>query len=174
MVLFMRLKAAMKRCWIFQGILFFFKKISNKAQQFVVDLGSDEAIIFRTWNSFVSIKVQNPTDKHFGSSVGLMGSFPLGKWVARDNKTILDSTNEFGQEWQVNGEEAKLFHELKEPQFPNRCGIPSSVEMRHRLAESFVSREEAEVACSNKKENNKEMCIFDVMATNDLTTAGAY
>merc|ERR1711971_28057 len=141
-----------------------FKKISDKAQQFVVDLGGDEKIIFRTWNSFLSITVKNPTVEHFGSSVGLMGSFPSGKKVARDKKSLLYDVNEFGQEWQVNGEEANLFHEVKEPQFPQRCEIPSSLEMRRRLEASEMTVEEAEIACAHVEAHLKDLCIFDVMA----------
>jgi len=151
-----------------------FTKTSDKSQEFEVHLGDNEKILFRTWNSFVSITVQNPSERNFGSSVGLMGSFPAGEKLARDNKTILSDVNEFGQEWQVNGDEAKLFHEAKGPQFPQKCEIPSSLEMRRRLEASKITVEEAEIACAHVESHLKDLCMFDVMATSDESVSGAY
>jgi hypothetical protein len=151
-----------------------FTKTSDKSQKIEVHLGDNEKISFSTWNSFVSVKVQNPSEEVFGSSVGLMGSFPSGKMVARDNKTILNDVNEFGNEWQVKGDEATLFHKARVPQFPQECEIPSSLEMRRRLEASDISVQGAEIACASVEKYLKDLCMFDVMASSDVSIAGAY
>ena len=46
--------------------------------------------------------------------------------------------------------------------------------MRRRLASSTISRDDAELACSRVLEEERDLCIFDVMATNDFGTVGAY
>ena len=58
------------------------------------------------------------------------------------------------------------------PQFPHKCNIPDvhAVEQR-RLEGGGVSKEEAAKACAHWKESEKENCIADVMATNDLDVA---
>jgi len=147
--------------------------ISKKSEKFVVDLGDGEGIVFKTWNSFVSVKVENPKMDKFVGSVGLMGSFPEGRKIGRENR-IIEDINIFGQEWQVLSSEQNLFHDIEGPQHPQHCEIPSSKEMRRRLAESLVTVEEAEKACTGVGVEDKELCIFDVMATNDQSSAGAY
>jgi len=147
--------------------------ISKKSEKFVVDLGDGEGIVFKTWNSFVSVKVENPKMDKFVGSVGLMGSFPEGRKIGRENR-IIEDINIFGQEWQVLSSEQNLFHDIEGPQHPQHCEIPSSTEMRRRLAESLMTVEEAEKACIGASLEDKELCIFDVMATNDQSSAGAY
>jgi len=150
------------------------KTMNEKSCEFVIDLGTNEAITLKTWNSFVTVNIQRPRVEHFRGSLGLLGHFPTGRKVARDGKTILNDLNEFGQEWQVLGSESKLFHTVEGPQYPSRCEIPSSGEMRRRLEESTVTVEEAEIACAHVDVNSKDMCMFDVMATSDESVAGAY
>ena len=97
-------------------------------------------------------------------------------WVGFDfaTVTVIEDLNEFGQEWQVLSAEPKLFHNLEGPQHPQRCTIPVSKDMRRRLRESSISQEEAETACARVDESNRDLCVFDVLATNDLGVAGAY
>jgi len=147
--------------------------ISKKSEKFVVDLGNDERIVFKTWNSFLSVTIENPQNDKFAGSVGLMGSFPAGTKIGRGN-SIVDDINVFGQEWQVLSSEQNLFHEIEGPQHPQQCEIPSSKEMRRRLAASIVTVADAEKACIGAGQKDKELCIFDVMATNDESSAGAY
>ena len=82
--------------------------------------------------------------------------------------------NAFGQEWQVRVFEPKLFRIVEGAQAPQLCEAPSAVETRRRLGESFVTQQEAEIACSCVNPMDRDLCIFDVMATNDLDLAGAY
>jgi hypothetical protein len=152
-----------------------FKKINDKSHEFTINLGSDEKITISTWNGFVRVNVGAGEAGMFAHSLGLMGSYDLnGAKIARDGKTAIIDNDVFGQEWQVSPEEVSLFHNLEGPQAPMQCEIPSAVEMRRRLAESFITRQDAEIACSRVDAQDFEVCVFDVMATNDKESAGAY
>merc|ERR1712176_62152 len=157
-----------------------FIQVNEKSREFVIDLGADhksdkeEAIIFKTWNSFVSVRVKNPTKDHFDGSLGLMGSFPAGVMVARDGNTVFDNTNEFGQEWQVLSSEPHLFTKRGTVGPDDVCSSPSHIEMRRRLQGSVVTLKEAEIACDSVNVEMKDLCIFDVIATNDISSVGAY
>merc|ERR1719476_957362 len=116
----------------------------------------------------VSVSIQNGSKEHFGQSVGMMGEYNTGEKVDREGNAFVGDLNGFGQEWQVLASEANLFHESEgSVQAPLHCEIPSSEAMRRRLAEVSISIQEAEVACSSVSTEDVDMCIFDVMATND-------
>merc|ERR1712232_211555 len=152
-----------------------YKRVNSQKLEYIIDLGSGEKIKIQTWNDFVRVDIVNPTVENFGSSVGLMGTFDKSLKVARDNKTVMTDLNEFGQEWQVLPTEPKLFHEIDGPQAPQRCEIPLKTELRRRLAESKVTREDAEFACADVENKEEfELCVFDVIATSDENVAGAY
>jgi hypothetical protein len=96
-----------------------------------------------------------------------------------------DDTNQFGQEWQVKDEDPKMFQWQTAPQWPAQCILPVAAvplavgeEMdrgRHRLLEQ-VTLEQAEAACADWGDADREFCIADVVATNDLelTESGTY
>ena len=157
------------------GYPLFVTKKSKKQQKLVLDLGKTEKIEIKTWNSFVSIHFVNPTVEHFANSVGLMGSFPGGKLLSRDKITTFDDFNKLGQEWQVLSSEENFFHNntVSEKTF-KKCIIPSNLEMRRRLKENKITQTKAERACGGVEENTIELCVFDVMAMDDVSVAGAY
>jgi hypothetical protein len=158
---------------VIAGYQITYQNISEKSEKFAIDLGDGEVITFKTWNSFVSVNIENPKHNNFVGSVGLMGSFPEGKKIDRENN-IVEDVNVFGLEWQVLSSELNLFHIIEGPQHPQKCEIPSAVETRRRLAASLVTLQEAEKVCIGVNSEDKELCMFDVMATNDLSFAGAY
>jgi len=165
---------AMKLDETLSGYSVSFKKNNEKSHQFIVDLEGLESIVFTTWNGYVRVDVHNPTSNNFASSVGLMGSYATGQKVGRDNTTVFENTDVFGQEWQVLPEEPKMFHNLDGPQAPAQCEIPSAVELRRRLANSNLSNDQAELACARVNQGDFDLCVFDVLATNDRDVAGAY
>jgi len=160
---------------MFSGYPIIYSKKNKKQQTFKLNLGNLEAIVIKTWNSFVSVHFENPKSEHFEDSTGLMGSFPDGVLLARDNLTIIDDANRFGQEWQVMETEKTLFHQVQGPQQSlKKCEIPSNLDMRRRLGEKTITEEKAKTACIGVEANSIDLCIFDVMATRNLSTAGAY
>merc|ERR1712151_34800 len=135
----------------------------------------EEKIVFKTWNNFVRVDVINPTYENFKHSVGLMGTFEQSAKMGRDNSTVINDLNLFGQEWQVLPSEPKLFHNLDGPQAPSKCEIPSKIDLRRRLAESNINRKSADLACSHISQQDEfNLCVFDVIATSDENVAAAY
>lgn len=152
-----------------------YRRVNSQKLEYVIYLGKEEKISIMTWNDFVRVDIVDPTIENFGSSIGLMGTFSKSLKVGRDNSTVFEDLNEFGQEWQVLPSEPKLFHNIEGPQAPEHCDIPETQEIRRRLAESEMSREDAELACAEVKNKDEfELCVFDVIATSDGNVAGAY
>lgn len=146
----------------------------TKRQTFHIDLGHTTTIELKTHKQIVSFKMihgNSPeVEKWFGSSSGLMGSFHESKTLARNGVTVLEDPNVFAQEWQVLDSDPKLFQNShREPQFPELCRLPNKIaSKRRKLLGGGVSRDEAAKACAHWKDTERENCIADVIATNDL------
>jgi hypothetical protein len=151
-----------------------FRRVKSRASGLTVDLGDAASINIGTWKNLVRVDMHGTTAADFGTSLGLMGSFEDGKHMARDSKTELHDNNSFGQEWQVLSSEPMLFHAVEGVQHPELCVSPSAVDVKRRLRESLITQEEAEIACSRVSPEDHDLCVFDVMATNDGDVAGAY
>jgi hypothetical protein len=152
-----------------------FHQINDNSRKFEVKLDNMEKkkIVFKTWNAMVSVSFGGFESEEMESSIGLMGSLG-GIKMARDGVTAIDDINEFGQEWQVLATEPKLFHNEEGPQPPSKCEIPTSSSMRRRLGQAGISKDDAETACARVDAADFDLCVFDVMATNDKDAAGAY
>ena len=73
-------------------------------------------------------------------------------------------------------EEAQLFQSNDiVPQYPEQCRMPDLGAQARRLAESPVSQEEAEGACSHldHSEQLKKLCVYDVLMTGEMGIASA-
>jgi len=151
-----------------------YERTSEKSETYTVQLGDVEAIEVRTWNAMVGVKMIGATADNFQNSLGLLGSYGKGIKLGRDSTTVYDDNDVFGQQWQVQPLELTLFHEIDGPQAPQFCEIPSAVELRRRLAETTISIEDAQAACERVNPDDLELCVFDVMATNDKESSGAY
>lgn len=154
-----------------------YTQMHSKQREYVIDLGDDESIQLKTWKDMVRVDVVVNHEKDtFDGSSGLMGSYPKGTTLGRDGKTTILDLNQFGQEWQVLSSESKLFRLDDGPQHPTKCEAPGKTAMRRRLAQSDISRKEAEIACSRASVSGGEfdLCVFDVMAIGDKSVAGAY
>lgn len=146
-------------------------KKNSKEIEYAVYLDDEQYVIFRTHGNYIRVDVGNPKEEYFGESVGLMGSFHTGERVGRDGITVVEDENEFGQQWQVRGN--SYFHNIEGAQFPEKCMIPDASERRQRrLGEHTITEEEAEQACARSMD--KDLCVFDVLALNDIEIAGAY
>jgi len=147
----------------------------SNQREYVIDLGKKEYIHLKTWKDMVRVDiVVNHETNTFGGSLGLMGSYPEGIMLGRNGKAIIPEFNNFGQEWQVLSSEPNNFHVVEGPQHPSKCVIPSKSAMRRRMAQSIISRQEAEIACAKIGVDEFDLCVFDVMAIGDTDSAGAY
>jgi len=151
-----------------------FRQVHSHQREYVIHISEGEKIVFGTWRDFVRIDLKGASSKNFHGSLGLMGSFEEGVKLGRDGVTVFDDIEKFGMEWQVLASEASLFHEVDGPQHPARCEIPTKTGIRRRLKESKITLTEAELACSHVTKLERDLCVFDVMATNDKDVAGAY
>jgi len=149
---------------------------------FEITLGNKEYLHVSTHKNLVNIKFElaPDSDLDFADSVGLMGSWKEGIRLARDGLTVINDDNAFGQEWQVRGDmDPKLFMTDRSPQYPDKCEMPSpkKANQRGRRLGEGISDEDAEKACAHLKEGEGfEPCVYDVLATQDLSVAqaGAY
>jgi len=124
-------------------------------------------------NGFPAIIIDAGSTDIFKGSLGLLGEWGTGRMLARDGKTeftevdVMDA-EDFALEWQVRDTEPMLFQESRFPQFPVTCA-PAKKIPKTRLGYS-KQVEEAQAACSHWKED-KEDCLFDVLATRDVDVA---
>jgi len=156
-----------------------FKQLTEKAkhdqQQYIVTLNSMESISFKTFGDMIRVDVESAKGESFKESHGLMGTYGTdSERVGRDHITVIQDFDEFGKEWQVGADEVSLFHNVEGPQAPEECKMPIASTNRRRLGETKVSMEDAEVACARLSGNDRDMCIFDVLAIDDTDVAGAY
>ncbi len=149
-------------------------KAKRKGHMFNIDLGDGEEIEIRTYKEYVRVDFKRPKENLYANTVGILGDFTTGKKLGRDGVAIFEDYNEFGQEWQVLLSEPRLFHDIDGSKYPKKYGIPSAVEMRRRLGESSITREDAELACSRVISDDFDFCVFDVITLNDKGAAGAY
>merc|ERR1712151_217492 len=152
-----------------------FSKQSPNSRQLVIDLGTDGEIKIKARNSMVSVRVNSDNAKNFENSLGLMGTFREGKKIARDSASIVDDMDAFGLEWQVRPTEPMLFHDGDSHIYPRSCNMPTSTtQSRRRLSEVSISKEDAKIACAKANKDDYDLCVFDVIASNDMGVAGAY
>ena len=144
---------------------------------FTVHLGEGKKVYVEVKNNLLDVTFDNADESNFGDVVGLMGSFRDGKLLGRDGETIFSDYDLFGQEWQVQETEEMLFQDLGQgPQAPAKCNLPAvrkSLEERRNLRggdnSEFVAK--AEKACSAWPKDMREACMYDVLATGDLSMA---
>lgn len=153
-------------------------KENKHKRKIVVNLGDGELLQIKSFDDFVRVDlVGNVHAKNYAGSLGMMGSYPDGRMVARDNSTMfsVDDVNAFGQEWQVLPSEPHLFHNVEGVQPPQKCAMPDATAKKRRLGESWLSMEKAEIACAHVMDQMDQIaCVEDVLATNNVEMAGAY
>jgi len=138
-----------------------------------IHLPDGQFVSVRSIKDWMRVDIENPTEESFGTSLGLMGSFAEDAMLARDGATILEDDIEFGQQWQVQGE--SLFLKAEGPQYPEACTMPEVDRSTKRLLEEgSVSYEDAEAACAHLNADERDDCIYDVIASSDMEMAGAY
>ena len=85
--------------------------------------------------------------------------------IARDGQTVISNPNTMGFEWQVNNTEPMLFHDVRAPQFPEQCKLPSYASRLLMLTDEDKRR--AEILCNHASEDMKQFCIEDVELSGD-------
>ena len=158
------------------GFRILYKKVSDHQHKFVFFLNNQgDAVNMHTFKDWVAVDAKIKHPANFDGAKGLMGSYPTGAKMSRDGVSIMNDITAFGKEWQVQATEPMLFHNLEGAQHPQECVMPDLAERstkRRRLGEAVVTADAAKLACAHA--SNAEACIFDVLATDDISFAGAY
>ena len=105
----------------------------------------------------------------FEGSVGLLGDWETGQFIARDGMTVVGGSEAHALEWQVRDTEPVLFQSIRAPQFPATC-LPPKKMLGKRLGDTHM-RAKAEKVCAAHKSGDIDNCIFDVMATRNMNAA---
>ena len=152
-------------------------QLNKKKHRFEIRLDEfkNETIVVSTFKDIVAVHVENASRDNFASSMGMMGRFVDGALVSRDGNTLMsDDLNAFGQEWQVLPGEPQLF-QAPSPFLGQAC-VPSTLQKAgRRLGEASILKEAVEKACAHyDDEIKKDMCIFDVIAMEDLEVADVH
>jgi hypothetical protein len=104
-------------------------------------------------------------------TAGMLGVQGTKGMISRDG-AVLNDANAMGAQWQVRDTEATLFSEIREPQYPQQCKLPS-VDSR-RLRQSPAKIAAAEQACEKVPESLRKFCIEDVIRSGDADMAHGY
>lgn len=127
------------------------------------ELGSVE-LGDRVGKLYVTLSIKS---SWYNNSIGLFGKWGEHGFVAR-NGTILQNADLHGKEWQVLDTEPMLFHEMRYPQYPEKCIMPNPTSRRMVDEET---RRVAEKACAHLSGPVLDMCIYDVQVTGDVRMA---
>ena len=137
----------------------------------------DTEIVFKYYKHIMTFTINGHND--FADAAGMLGAYPHGAMISRHGK-IMDNFEEFGFEWQVNLEDPVLFSDVRSPQLPyERCRMPSgdARTSRRRLRggdDNTQLRMDAEKACAHVTGSNFDLCVSDVVTTEDLELANEW
>ncbi|CAB9510310.1 expressed unknown protein [Seminavis robusta] len=147
------------------------EKVSPKQDVFTIELGKGKQIVVQSFKDLVSVKTVGASLEEYGDSMGLLGEFGSGKWLAR-NGTVISKADAFGMEWQILESEPKLFQTQRSPQWPMQCTMPNNEKVGRRGLGESIAEAAAEKACEHWGDL-KDQCVYDVMAAGDLELAEA-
>ena len=136
----------------------------------------------RTFGEFVKVNIDAEGCDQYVGSLGLLGRFPDGLRVGRDGETFIKDVNAFGQEWQVKADEPLLFRSYEADWIVpagKKCALPvvtaEKQRLHHRRLAQGIPVDQAEKACAHLgAPNERAACVFDVVATQDLSMAQSW
>ena len=164
------------------GLLLRYKQKEGNIEALVY-FGNGEVLKMKTFKGFVTVQVgAEGDDSIYTGSHGMLGSYPDGARLGRDGVTHIENVNAFGHEWQVLPEEPKLFSSYDAEWVVaagQACAMPdeseAKVSLRKRRLASGMPMDEVEKACAHLEDaGDKKACIYDVMATQDVSMASVW
>jgi hypothetical protein len=129
---------------------------------FNIEFGDDERVIMSVFKSMISVRV----DAVLHDTEGMLGRQSLTGMIGRDGVSVINDANEMGSQWQVTNVEPMLFHEIRAPQYPERCLLPT-VTSRRLTKRTDEEMQRAVAACAGVNEGMRQFCIDDVLLTGD-------
>jgi hypothetical protein len=103
---------------------------------------------------------------------GMLGLQSASGMIGRDRQTALTSANEMGAQWQVRDHEPMMFHEVRAPQYPETCHLPTVTQRRLRRSDNDLRR--AEDACTGVTASRRHFCVEDALLSGDVKISNAY
>jgi von Willebrand factor type D domain len=151
--------------------------------------GAAEKVYIQSYKELMWVGFEGTLDDDFIGADGILGDYETGQKVARDGKTVIKNAKQFGQEWQVRGNDTdrQLFSSHNHgPAWPEQCRMPQgkwtpkspTKTQRRKLRQVgeriIIGQDDAKKACSGVDSSQRDNCIFDVLVTNDMEIAEAY
>jgi hypothetical protein len=150
----------------------YYQSTPKKSGTFTIDHPIERRLTFSGYPSFVSVSFNSSgLVNDFEDNAGLMGSYASGNMYGGDGISVLMELNAFVLEWQVRGTDANQFHDTRPPQYMLTCVKPDQEKQRYALQKSTITMAQAEEACTDWPDDEKEACVLDVLATEDLEMA---
>jgi hypothetical protein len=143
---------------------------TEKTFKIELDEKADDYITVTIWKEMIAVR----SNTYLIGSEGMFGIYGKVGMVGRDHQTIYDDANSMGAAWQVKDTETMLFHEIRSPQYPMECKLPSEQSRSRRLRENEHLSSRAEKSCAGADEDMVAFCIEDVLLTGDEHVAFAY
>lgn len=153
-----------------------FTGTKHKIVVYNVFLGKDKSIKIRA-NSKTGMMFVDVSGSF--NAVGLLGTSAKPGLIARDGRSDLTGEwNRYGENWQVNGTDPKLFRTIRAPQYPEGCRYSVSGDKGRRNKLRGLGVDEAQdlmdmqklatEACAGLQDGPKKMfCLEDVILTGD-------
>jgi von Willebrand factor type D domain len=139
---------------------------------YTIELDDNRSVLVSNFKTMLGVSV----DGEFEGTHGMLGTYQLDGMIGRDGITKYEDANRMGTDWQVNPDvEPMLFHDISGPQFPESCTLPSSNMRRRRLeqhSDEFLRK--AKEICSALPKDLFDVCLNDILATDDLDVGRAY
>lgn len=136
--------------------------------EFTIDLKGGENIKISNFKSMIAVRV----NAFVPGTEGMLGMQQKKGMFGRDGEIAIEDPNVMGAQWQVRDTEPMLFHEVRAPQYPETCALPSTT--GRRLRHSLVEFKVAEEACRNVTDDMRQFCVDDVVMTGDVKIAAGY
>lgn len=138
---------------------------------YTIDLEDGQEIRISNYKKMIGVNV----NENFKDAVGMLGSSSKDGLVGRDGEAVMKDPNAMGLEWQVRDDEPMLFHEVRAPQFPEQCILPSGGTKSRRLRQSDEKYRRAKEVCSGVSDMDRfDFCVEDVLLTGDVDAAKIY
>ena len=138
---------------------------------------SQDKIAIHAMGSFVFVDI-DATSNELTTAAGLLGSFPEGKMLGRDGSDLSFDRDIYGNHWQVQTDEPKLFVSTPEghPMAPQTCKLPEVDAHDYLRSENAELYQIAVEACIQEGVEGLDLddCVFDVVVLKNKNMAAAW
>jgi hypothetical protein len=150
------------------------EKAQSMTDVYRIDLTNGEYIKIQNYRKMISVRIE----AILANTGGMLGVHGRSGMIGRDGVTHVKDENEMGFQWQVQDNEAMIFHEIRAPQYPQSCVMPASKTTGRRQLRVSDDQFEIEAAesctAAGASPEMHPFCVQDVVRTGDKNMASAY